>query len=397
MTAILARSRRSPLRRPASSPPLALKTIRNLDGVRGFAVLFVVFFHLHELLPWGWMGVQLFFVLSGFLISGILLESRDQPIGGYLRRFYVRRVLRIFPLYFGYLAVLAIVLWTSGAPRALGDAWPWLCSFLYNWTRPDESWQLSRAITHLWSISVEEQFYFVWPFVVYFAPRRVVTAVALLTIALCPLWRWWLALHYQELSLHPYTVADAVYWNTFAQVDAFAFGALIATVPANVRARVSPHLVLALGVGAFLIAGIGAQLLLIQTGRIDYPVPHPVTQVALGTLGFPFPLVWCDHHVWGYTVIDLLFAAIVWWAVSAKETWLLCNPLIVEIGRVSFGMYVLHHGLIDVARTLLPSIGVNPKGALGVAIYLLTLFCLSRLVFAFWERPFLRMKSRLAP
>ena len=80
---------------------------RPLDGLRALAVLLVVFFHAGWL-RFGWIGVQIFFVLSGYLITTGLLESRGDSVGAYLKRFYGRRALRIFPLYYAYLAVIAL-------------------------------------------------------------------------------------------------------------------------------------------------------------------------------------------------------------------------------------------------------------------------------------------------
>ena len=150
-----------------------MNAIKNLDGVRGIAILLVVLFHLPMqpgwggalglTLPFGWMGVQLFFVLSGFLITRILISSKEQPFGAYLRRLYVRRVLRIFPLYYGFLLALGAVYLATALPEPLERYWPYLATFTWNWTRADAAWEESNRFVHLWSLSVEEQFYLVWP------------------------------------------------------------------------------------------------------------------------------------------------------------------------------------------------------------------------------------------
>src|SRR5262249_13935552 len=106
----------------------------------------------------GWIGVQLFFVLSGFLITGILLDTRERP--DYFRGFFVRRVLRIFPLYYAALIGTLIA----------GDTSIWLWTYLSNF-------HPNTALPHFWSLAVEEQFYLVWPVVVWFAGRRGVLAV----------------------------------------------------------------------------------------------------------------------------------------------------------------------------------------------------------------------------
>src|SRR5437868_4964541 len=138
-----------------------------LDGLRGIAIVLVLM-HQFDLITSphaidvafdaGWIGVQLFFVLSGFLITGGLLDTRDQH--GYFRGFFVRRVLRIFPLYYAALVATLIA----------GNTSIWLWTYLSNF-RPHP------ALPHFWSLAVEEQFYLVWPFVVWLAGRRGVIAV----------------------------------------------------------------------------------------------------------------------------------------------------------------------------------------------------------------------------
>ena len=158
-----------------------------LDGVRGLALLIVVVhntawisgtsnhftFKLYtSAAAAGWAGVQLFFVLSGFLITGILLDTQHAP--NYFRRFYVRRTLRIFPLYFLMLAVAVFVV----APLQRDSSWAqsvhsyqwtyWL--YVSNWTEPFG--YSVHGLSHLWSLAVEEQFYLIWPLVVWWLSSR---------------------------------------------------------------------------------------------------------------------------------------------------------------------------------------------------------------------------------
>jgi peptidoglycan/LPS O-acetylase OafA/YrhL len=160
-----------------------------LDGVRGLAILMVLALHfvadtepatrvghvIATVAGWGQYGVDLFFVLSGFLITGILVDARERP--DYFRNFFVRRVLRIFPLYYAVLAFLFVVL-----PRVPGiisptldelrahQGWAWL--YVVNvYLAWKGEWALSY-LDHFWSLSVEEHFYFVWPFVVWALARR---------------------------------------------------------------------------------------------------------------------------------------------------------------------------------------------------------------------------------
>lgn len=171
--------------------------LQELDGLRGFAILLVLCSHLVSLPPGGrspfvdrlvgmilglgWVGVDLFFVLSGFLITGILVQSRGGP--HYFRNFYARRSLRIFPLYYLFLAIATFISPLLLSPESIltlpkEHAWVyWL--YLSNF-----GGKPSEAFAHTWSLAVEEQFYLVWPAIVFFAKpvamRRVCVSLSTL-------------------------------------------------------------------------------------------------------------------------------------------------------------------------------------------------------------------------
>ena len=164
-----------------------------LDSLRALAVAGVVVYHLGLARPWGTVrwggaGVELFFVLSGFLITGILLAARDkiesgrESRGGAVRLFYIRRFLRIFPIYYVTLAVVAGI--GIGAARS---TLPWHVAYLSNVYFARHGW--NGAISHLWSLSVEEQFYLVWPWLILFLPRRMLPRAVVAAIAVGPLFR----------------------------------------------------------------------------------------------------------------------------------------------------------------------------------------------------------------
>jgi len=175
------------------------RQIPGLDGVRGLAVLLVIAYHYRLALRsedvfskiWihgsslGWCGVDIFFVLSGFLITGILLDMKGTP--HYFRNFYARRTLRIFPLYFGVLAVVYLLLPLIARARLAPDYWPFHHWQMWQWTYltnfgmaihgPPAAMTSQISLGHFWTLSVEEHFYLFWPAIVFaLSPRQLKAA-----------------------------------------------------------------------------------------------------------------------------------------------------------------------------------------------------------------------------
>jgi peptidoglycan/LPS O-acetylase OafA/YrhL len=201
-----------------------------LDGIRGIAILLVLLCHLTQFgglgtsapfldrawreltLPLGF-GVDLFFVLSGFLITGILLDTRESA--GYFRVFYARRILRIFPLYYATLLVLFLVLPTP--PRE--PIWYW--TYLTNHHFAEVGWPKIPYLGHFWSLAVEEQFYLLWPAVVFFLPRRALPWFCLCSIALST-----------SLRIHAFQEGEPIYARlaTHLRLDGLAMGGMLACI-----------------------------------------------------------------------------------------------------------------------------------------------------------------------
>src|SRR5579863_9160491 len=212
-------------------PAAADRHVRAYDGLRGIAIVLVLLRHLGEDLPArrlggvvdaalnaGWLGVDVFFVLSGFLITGILLDARGdeaQPSEGYFLRFYARRALRIFPLYYLFLAVTIFI---ARPPMPHGTWWYW--SYTSNVLIARHGWPEGLWETgHLWSLAVEEQFYLVWPAIIAWTPRRrlPVLCVAIIVGAIAVR----IALIHQGAALGAYVL-------TPARADTLAVGAALA-------------------------------------------------------------------------------------------------------------------------------------------------------------------------
>jgi peptidoglycan/LPS O-acetylase OafA/YrhL len=189
-----------------SARPVKQAHFPELDGIRGLAILAVMALHflafhidgeqnsteklVDAIAGYGMWGVDLFFVLSGYLITGLLADSRDSA--KYFSSFYMRRTLRIFPLYYGVLFVLVVLIPRSfleaHAPQALKIrvVQPWLWSYLTNvYIAKSGSFSIPY-VSHFWTLAIEEHFYLLWPLVVRFASRRaaIVVAIALSVLAL---------------------------------------------------------------------------------------------------------------------------------------------------------------------------------------------------------------------
>jgi peptidoglycan/LPS O-acetylase OafA/YrhL len=368
--------------------------IPELDGLRAIAILLVIVFHCRtvadaatdgqqffiRLAEAGWVGVDLFFVLSGFLITGILVDTAGRP--GYFRSFYIRRVLRIFPLYYAALASFAIGFHVFGIERlapvsttAESAHWVylqnWLPLFGVDWTRP---------LAHFWSLGVEEQFYLCWPaLVLLFARRGRVAQLCLGTIAFAVVMRvvfWWAG------------VSEAGNFATVTRIDTLAIGGYLACLQR--------------GIGWSRTAapgGGGAPVARVTTVFVASAVV--TLGVALWGGSFFRPT---NRHIFlfGYLPLALMFGAMVASALVAGATspWrrlLRCRPLI-AIGKISYGIYVIHWPLVLALQPIWPEWpgGFWVRQASFLLAILAGSFTLAALSFALFERRFLNMKDRLA-
>jgi peptidoglycan/LPS O-acetylase OafA/YrhL len=247
-----------------------------LDGLRGLAILLVLVHHFNILHPAGPLerelirlfdlgkhGVDLFFVLSGFLITGLLLDAKGSP--GYFRNFYARRTLRIFPLYYATLAFFLLVLpaWygreTATLPLAMrwgleADIWPWYFGYASNIQFALREGFGPAGLDITWSLAIEEQFYLLWAPLVFFVPARVLPWVCAALMALGPIVR-------AAIGAGGGTWLDA-YLLTPGRLDALAAGGFLA---AWLR-RPAPDVPRVLRTAAWVLAGAGALLAFLHVG-----------------------------------------------------------------------------------------------------------------------------------
>jgi peptidoglycan/LPS O-acetylase OafA/YrhL len=361
-----------------------------LDGVRGIAILTVFLYDClklpsggivnllgRKLSSAGWTGVDLFFVLSGFLITGILLDSRGRP--GYLRSFFARRSLRIFPLYFlalwtTFVAVPALaVYWSPAEPVArrvaqLSHDQVWFWTYLQNWMFAFRGhWPNVNYLNHFWSLAVEEQFYLVWPFVVGWCGSRALARICWAAVVGALLLR--VGLWSQGAP------SVALYVPTLTRVDSLCFGALFAM---GLRSPIwYPRLC---HLAPWMLGGLAVAII-----GIDAVWPILKTeQVGSQTIG--------------HTLLGLLFGTFVFTASAARSEGRLAQVLSLRgltlLGQFSYCMYVLHRPVYKLVNKL--DWSVVPESVRGLLIFgaaLLGSLALSALSWKFIEKPILALKS----
>jgi peptidoglycan/LPS O-acetylase OafA/YrhL len=373
------------------------KRVPVLDGVRGLAVLTVAIFHfsilahtphtnwlddaVYKVTSSGWMGVDLFLVLSGFLITGILYDTKYGQ--GYLRKFYARRVLRIFPVYYGFLLfMLSVTLVFSldgPAVPSFTDDYGWYAVFLANvHVALDNAHGPDLPVTAiLWSVSVEEQFYLVWPAIVLLLNRRMLIPVCVAAVVTAFVARLIMSNETHNVWLG-YTLMPT-------RMDALAIGALIALLarePGSLRqlARWAP------------VAGI-LMLAAVITLGIDFDSMYPFA-----------PRI----RTYGFTVIALMFGALIVTAVSVQATSPLSrffsHEVMRALGRHSYAMYVVHYAVgyyifsqVNIADKFLTIGGSHVLGqSVFVLVALAATFAVSWISWQLLETPFLRLKRYFA-
>lgn len=366
--------------------------IKSLDGVRAIAILLVMTFHA-RLTNFGWIGVQLFFVLSGFLITGILWKEKSNPapLGFKFKKFWVRRSLRIFPLYYGYVGIIAILWLVIHFPVYFPLFFPYIATYTANFPLALLHEYGNPLFNHLWSLSIEEQFYLLFPLIILLFPKRMIKTLLIAIVLLSPLLRLLVGEHYKGLGLPALAISDAVNFNTLCQLDAFCLGGLIPVL--NLDSRIKrPWTIFAAGALISLTAGI-----------LNY-------STTIHRNGFAFD--WGYYHygvgnyefVWQYSCLNLLFAALLLALVSNygrhRFPWLtslLENKWMVRMGKVSYGMYIFHW-LIYIYLFYGP---FKPIHRLGISLlfipYVIVVYGLSELSYRLYEARFIQWKDRFFP
>jgi peptidoglycan/LPS O-acetylase OafA/YrhL len=363
-----------------------------LDGLRGLAILLVMVYHFtggtdntasgvdlwfSRVTGIGWCGVDLFFVLSGFLITGILYDTRNSPT--YLRDFYARRALRIFPLYYGVLLVVFLILprivrgSIPGLESVSGyQAWLWLyCGNIATFFKGEQIFRDGMIqTTHFWSLAVEEQFYLIWPLFVLWLRREA-------------LMKWCILCAAAAVMLRIVLVAggfDGAYTFTPCRLDGLMMGAFLALV--------------------------------MHSGRTAVMLAPMAKRIAV-TCGAVLAMIWVvvgiDNGHWtmqtiGFTLLAALSAAVLVLLLAAPASGvssrIFSSRFLGFFGKYSYGLYVFHYLLMPVfsrlfsVRTLADAIGHYwPARFASVALSFAVSIAAAWLSWHLYEKHFLKLKQ----
>jgi peptidoglycan/LPS O-acetylase OafA/YrhL len=291
-----------------------VKRITQLDGLRAIAVLMIFGSHAYGT-PLLWSGVDLFFILSGFLITGILLEQREQRSTiSYLASFYLKRTRRIIPAYLVFLAFSSIF---------IGIAWInhwYLFLFLMNFDL-FRKFDSHNTFGILWSLAVEEQFYLFWPIAVYLLSETALAWLAGSLVLIAPLLRW--------IATVFFPLRWPIHTSTPFRMDLLAVGALIAFAWRHRRTDVERF-----GPYGLLVLGIAAISLLLLS-RYSWFQPSANTVLV---------------NVWLYELILIGWVGVMLWALSGRNVEVLRIRSLVYIGSISYSFYLVHFLLISIVR-----------------------------------------------
>ena len=358
-----------------TAPLRGTDRVAGIDGLRAVAVIAVVLFHARVVgAELGWAGVELFFVISGFLITRILLELRANP--RYLQTFYARRALRILPVYYFVVLVSVILAIGAGTPPSSLDL-PFYIVYIQNYV-PQIPTGMAGGIpltSHTWTLAVEEQFYWIWPLIILISGPRSLRAVVIGCVVGAPIARLAMLL----ATGNPYAVVATLP----AQVDMLGVGAALAFAE---RDGLEPRLgrriaVIALAGGGLLLA------VLVVTGG--------------GLASFADTRIWAAAPVNALVLsaFTAVFGSIVAFAVfggGRALRFLDWGPL-VHIGRISYGLYIYNPIALLLASLAFTLAGTaTPSGgAAEIALGTVLTYLLAATSWRYLETPFLRLRSKV--
>ncbi|HEX7365730.1 MAG TPA: acyltransferase [Pelobium sp.] len=338
--------------------------ISALDGLRGFAILLVLSFHTFHFML-GWCGVDLFFVLSGFLITGILIDSKESDC--YFSNFLLKRVLRIFPLYYLVLAIIIVPKLFWGLNTVSYTSWTyWFYlqnwAYIFNGVFPDGR----DTLNHFWSLAIEEQFYFLFPFIVKYIDKGNIPAVLLSLICVAIGTRYF---HFSNQNI-------GYYVGTLSRMDSLSLGALVAYAVRFNRLTLQKWTLPFFYLSLIYIVSISA-----ITQSVHFSNPYFAT--------------------FGLTLFAVFFAALLVFCILENNfvSKMFNIRALKFIGKISYGLYIYHWILyVFMKPTLEKSVyntfpySITSKIITSILIIAFSIL-LSYFSFHYFEKPIINLKK----
>lgn len=340
--------------------------VKSLDGIRGIAVLLVMLFHFKAPgFSLGFIGVPIFFCLSGFLITNILLNKKKQQLKEYLKTFFINRSLRIFPVFYLYLIVNFVVAVLVGWPT---HGYMWFVLYLQNYYIGMNG-VVPGILGHTWSLAIEEQFYWFWPFIVFFVKdKNLIKTFIPLVIASC-LFRYYI-----------YYVADQKFMINVALmscVDMLVMGAIFAKIKDEMNSVLIARIIFFIG----LVSTVAS----IVTMPISY---------------FWDATLWAGPRWWFFTSLGLLFSAFIFLCYRAELAekgglmlGVLRSRFLTYTGKISYGLYMWHTMCYLILMKALKNHVSEANHIVIVLVSLIASFAVATASFYLFEAKFLKLKK----
>lgn len=354
-----------------------MKYIKQLDSLRAIAVVLVIISHwipanyMINRIPNGAIGVDMFFVLSGFLITRILFNSRNKaellhtPTSKLVKNFYIRRTLRIFPIY--YLVIFLLLIFHQSTGTNIQSAFLYFATYTSNfYFYRIQGWE--GMLSHLWSLAVEEQFYLIWPWIILFLNKKYFLPVILCFIGIGIV---------SQIIMSDVPISTVL---TFTCFDAFGLGALLSW-----QLTFKPHTLKRFYAGL----SIGTVLIL-----------------ALYIFGI-------THNQWAFIPIRTAVSVGALWLITyiivslgtgkLRFKFIFNNSVLIFLGKISYGLYLYHNIIPEALNSKIINVYINPLlpdilykkywGELFLVENAILLVLISWLSYKYIEKPFLNLKK----
>lgn len=306
---------------------MSKKYFPNLDGLRGYAALAVLLYHLqHPLFSYGWIGVPAFFILSGYLITNILLDTKKA--NNYFKAFYIRRALRIFPIYL--LTFILVVLYGYLNQEHIND-WFYYILYIQNYKLAWHNWNIDfpSFFNHTWSLAVEEQYYLLFPLVVFFLKPANLVRIVIFIIVISIVTRLFLA-----FSLY----GDSISWaDTICNLDKLCAGAFLAIMSKKFSFKIIFRFLITVSTLLSLLYFLFSRIL-------NYPTFLEVDVNHYSIISRELFLI----LIIPYLILLIAYLSFDHKSLVTKK--IFANKIVLYLGKISYGIYLYHpliYKLID--------------------------------------------------